>query len=69
MTRAEIIAKLEDLASNGGSIAELNACKALLALPEFLGDGAAKADPFGALDAADDLSRKRKGRKSRSQAA
>jgi hypothetical protein len=51
VTRQEIIEKLEVLAQNGGSIAELNACKALLALPEFSGEEQAK-DPFSELDEA-----------------
>lgn len=51
MDRAEVIAKLEEIVQNGGTIAELNACKALLALPEF--GAVAKgepADPFEGLD-------------------
>jgi hypothetical protein len=64
MTRDDIILKLEEIASQGGSIAELNACKALLALPEFASDDDAAADPFDALDKTDELAKKR-----RSQAA
>jgi hypothetical protein len=59
MTRADIIAKLEDLAENGGSIAELNACKALLALPEFQAVDEGAGDPFRDLDG-DELAPRRK---------
>lgn len=67
MTRAEILAKLEKIASDGGTIAELNACKALLTLPEYAEDGSSEqADPFKDLDADHDLAR---ARRHRSQAA
>lgn len=52
MNREDIVKKLEDIAQHGGSIAELNACKALLALPEF-SDGEERSDPFAALDGGD----------------
>jgi hypothetical protein len=65
--RAEILAKLERMAQNGGSIAELNACKELLRQPEYAfditadleRDDAAPADPFGAVDGGDELDRRR----------
>jgi hypothetical protein len=52
MTRAEIIAKLERIAADGGTIAELQACKELLRLPEFAADAdGTEVDPFAVLDA------------------
>lgn len=61
MDRAEVIAKLEHIVEHGGSIAELQACKALLALPEFQGEDAGEADPFKDLDG-DELAPKRQQR-------
>lgn len=58
--------KLERIAADGGSIAELNACKALLALPEFQDVDSADSDPFEALDAGNELAQ---ARQKRSQAA
>lgn len=60
VTRGEIIAKLEQIAADGGSIAELNACKELLRLPEFAVEGEGAADPFADLDAVDELAKRRR---------
>lgn len=67
MDRADILAKLEHIAENGGSIAEISACKELLRQPEHAfditagleRDDVAPVDPFGAVDGGDELERRR----------
>jgi hypothetical protein len=62
-TREDIIAKLQRIASKGGTIAELQACKELLRLPEFAPEpDSGSGDPFERLDAGDELAPRRENR-------